>query len=164
MTVATALVSSNEPLPQLAEQAVRLALEKAELTHASGALLFLTHEFARRAQPAVTAAARAAQCTQVAGGIASGLFTETGWVVDRPAAAVMIFGGGLALGLGVPDNDETQTFLSYASGHFPPEWQSSGTRVGTCFNGSFSSDSTADNQHHESLVWQQSRTQRIAAQ
>lgn len=99
MTVATALVSGNDPLPQIAEDAIRQALAKAGLTHANGVLLFLTPEFARHAQHTITAAARAAQCsTQVAGGIAAGVFTESGWVVDRPAAAVMVFGRGLFTG------------------------------------------------------------------
>lgn len=74
MSVATALVSGNDPLPQLAEQAVKEALQKAGLTHANGVLLFLTPDFARHAQKTITAVARAAQCTQVAGGIAAGVF------------------------------------------------------------------------------------------
>ena len=95
MTVATALVSGNEPLPQLAEEAIRQALGKAGLSHANGVLLFLTPEFARHAQQTVTAVARTAQCTQVAGGIASGVFTESGWALDRPAVAAMVFGEGV---------------------------------------------------------------------
>ena len=115
MTVATALVSGNEPLPWLAEQAARDALKKSGLTHASGALLFLTQEFshsAHHAQHAVTAVARVVQSTQVAGGIASGVFTEAGWVVDRPAAAVMVFGGGIALGNERATGDEAPALLS----------------------------------------------------
>ena len=76
MSIATALVAGDEALPQLADTAIRQALEKAGLTHASGVLLFLTPDFARHAQQTVTAVARAAQCTQVAGGIAAGVFTE----------------------------------------------------------------------------------------
>ena len=146
MTVATALVSGNEPLPQLAEEAVHLALEKTGLTHANGVLLFLTPEFSRHAQQAITAAARAAQCTQVAGGIASGVFTESGWTLDRPAAAVMVLGRGLSLGhpeAGAPP------LLSYAGGSFPPDWSASGTRFGGSFSGSTG--------YAEALVWQQSR-------
>ena len=41
MTVATALVSDNDPLPILAEDAVRQALDKSGLTHAYGVLVFL---------------------------------------------------------------------------------------------------------------------------
>lgn len=146
MTVATALVSGNDPLPQLAEQAIAEALAKAGLTHANGVLLFLTPEFARHAQQTVTASARAARCTQVAGGIAAGVFTEAGWAVDRPAAAVMVFGRGLSLGhpeIGDPP------LLSYAGGEFPPEWAASETRFGGSYAGSAG--------HTETLVWQQSR-------
>jgi len=157
MTVTTALVSGNEPLPWLAEQAASDAMQKSGLTHATGALLFLTHEFARHAQQAVTAVARTAQCTQVAGGIASGVFNEAGWVVDRPAAAVMVFGGHLSLGLPGRGKEEAQPFLSYAGGQFPSEWSTSGTRFGACFNDSFSGAVTDDARHPESLVWQQSR-------
>ncbi len=146
MTVASALVSGNDPLPLLAEEAIHQALAKAGLSHANGVLLFLTPEFARHAQPAVTAAARAARCTQVAGGIASGVFTESGWTVDRPAAAVMIFGGGLALGH--PEAGD-HTILSYAGGSFPPDWSDSGTRFGASFAGSVG--------YAEAVVWQQSR-------
>ena len=60
MPLATALVTANDPHPQLAEEAVRQAQARAGLTQATGVLLFLTPEFSRHAQPAVTAAARAA--------------------------------------------------------------------------------------------------------
>ena len=69
MTLATALVAGNDPLPALAEEAVRCAMAKASLERPNGVLLFLTPEFARHAAEAVVAVARIAQCTQVAGGI-----------------------------------------------------------------------------------------------
>ena len=150
MTVATALLSGNEPLPQIAEAAVEQALARAGASQANGILLFLTPEFARHAQQTVTAAARAAQCTQVAGGIASGVFTEAGWVVDRPAAAVMIFAGDLALTHSVAGD---APILSYAGAAFPPEWSESGRRFGGSFGGSFAG--RADGA--EPAVWQQSR-------
>jgi len=146
MTVATALVSGNDPLPQLAEEAIHQALAKAGMTHANGVLLFLTPEFARHAQQTITTSARAAQCTQVAGGIAAGVFTESGWAVDRPAAAVMVFGGGLSLG---HPKAGDQPLLSYAGGNFPVEWSASGRRFGGSFAGSAGCT--------ETLVWQQSR-------
>ncbi|MFZ4536141.1 FIST C-terminal domain-containing protein [Propionivibrio sp.] len=146
MTVATALVSGNDPLPQLAEEAVHQALEKAGLTHANGVLLFLTPEFSRHAQQTITAVARTAQCTQVAGGIASGVFTESGWTLDRPAAAVMVFGRGLSLGH--PEAGK-HPVLSYAGGTFPPEWSNTGPRFGGSFSGNAG--------YAEALVWQQSR-------
>lgn len=150
MTVATALVSGNDPLPQLAEEAIRRALGKAGLSHANGVLLFLTPEFARHAQQTVTAAARTAQCTQVAGGIASGVLTESGWALDRPAVAVMVFGGGLSLGH--PEVGE-HPLLSYSGGTFPPDWSDCATRFGGTFSGNFAGNVD----RAEPLVWQQSR-------
>jgi hypothetical protein len=73
------------------------ALARTGASHATGVLLFLTPDFARHAQQTVSAVARAAQCTEVAGGIAAGVFSEHGWVLDRPAAAVMVFAGDLSL-------------------------------------------------------------------
>ena len=66
MTVATALVSDNDPLPILAEDAVRQALDKSGLTHANGVLVFLTPEFARHARQTITAVARTAGAIWVA--------------------------------------------------------------------------------------------------
>lgn len=150
MTVATALVSGNDPLPQLAEEAVHQALAKAGLTHANGVLLFLTPEFARHARQTVTAVARASQCTQVAGGISSGVLTESGWALDRPAAAVMVFGGGLSLGH--PDA-ETPCVLSYAGGAFPATWAASRRRFGGLFSGRLADSAVCT----EPLAWQQGR-------
>ena len=149
MSIATALVSDNAASPGMAEQAVCDALKKSGLSHATGILLYMTPEFHHHAQQAVTAGARAAQCTQVAGGIASGVFTEAGWIVDRPAVGVMVIGGGISLGHPEPDGDLEQAILSFTDDHFPAEWQTSGKRFGASFNGDFS--------NHEALVWQQSR-------
>jgi small ligand-binding sensory domain FIST len=180
--LATALVSANEAHPQLAEEAVQQALAKAGLRQANSVLLFLTPEFSRHAQAAVTAAARAAQCTQVTGGIASGVLTETGWALDRPAAAVMVMGGELSLGFpsaalssapsAAPPADLSADFssdfsseflsdfssvdgplLSYASGTFPAAWSDSTRRFGSTFSGSFSG--TSADAHP--AVWQHSR-------
>lgn len=156
MTLATALVTGNDALPLLAEQAIEQALEKAGLTHANGVLLFLTPEFARHAQQTVTAVARRSQSTQVAGGIASGVFTESGWALDRPAAAVMVFGGGLSLTspelTPLPDHP----LLSYAGVTFPPEW---GDRTDCLprFGGTFAGNFAGSASGEELLVWQQSR-------
>ena len=150
MTVATALISGNDPHPQLAEEAVRQALARAGLSHANGVLLFLTPEFSRHAQQSVTAAARAAQCTQIAGAIVSGVFTESAWALDRPAAAVMIFAQGLSLGY---SEKEARSTLSYAGGDFPPEWCDSTPRFGGSFSGSFAGSAA----FAEPVAWQQSR-------
>ena len=157
MTLATALVSGNDPQPRLAEEAVHRALAKAGLSHANGLLLFLSPEFAKRVQDrqltqaTVTAAARAAQSTQVAGGIAAGLCTEEGWVVDRPAAAVMVFGNGLSLAH--PKGDEAT--LSYAGETLPPSWSGDTYRFGGSYGGhSFHSGHSGLS---EASIWQQAR-------
>jgi small ligand-binding sensory domain FIST len=60
-------------------------------------LLFLTSEFARDPLPAIKAAGRAASCVQVIGCSTPGILTEQDWVLDAPAAAAMVFGGGMGL-------------------------------------------------------------------
>ncbi|MDR1162917.1 MAG: FIST C-terminal domain-containing protein [Candidatus Accumulibacter sp.] len=139
MILATALHSANDPTPDLARDATRRALEKAGLASAQGVLLFLTPEFSRCAQAAVTAAAQSAQCTTVFGGLAAGVLTEEGWTLDRPAAAVMVFGGRASLH--PPEAGNAQPILSY-SGNWesPREWASSSgqaTRFGATFSGEF---------------------------
>jgi len=97
MPIATALATGRTAHEDLARQAVATAMARAGLTHAKAVLLFLTPEFAPDPQPAVRAALRAANCTQIVGCSAAGIFTEEEWVLDAPAAAAMVFGGGLSL-------------------------------------------------------------------
>lgn len=97
MKVATSIVLGNKALPELAAKAVLLAMEKADITIASSVLLFLTSEFASDPQPAIKAAAKVANCTQIIGCSATGIFTEDDWVLDAPAAAVMVFGDDVSL-------------------------------------------------------------------
>lgn len=97
MSVATALAAGSEASPRLATTAVRQALEKAGLEMAGGVVLFLSAHFSRQPQAAVVAAARAAGCLQVFGMAVPGLFTESGWVLDQPAAAALVLGGGFSL-------------------------------------------------------------------
>lgn len=110
MPVATALVTGNEPLPRLAEQAVAEALSKAGLAQARGVLLYLSEHFRRDPQPSLVACAKAGRCLQVAGAVAEGLFTESGWTLDRPAAAALVLGGTLGLG---PAIEASQPLLSF---------------------------------------------------
>jgi small ligand-binding sensory domain FIST len=77
--------------PRLAFEAVRIALDRLGATRAQSVLLFLTGHFARNPGPAIHAAARAAQTTQIAGCTAVGIYTEKDWVIDAPAAAAMVF-------------------------------------------------------------------------
>lgn len=144
MTAATALISGNEPLPQLVERAVSEALDGLNGEHANGVLLFLTPEFTRQAASVVLSAARAARCMQVFGSICAGVCTEAGWVLDRPGVAAMALGGNITLsGLETGRNAE---ILCCTSNPFPSEWQNS-HRYGLHFHG------TAG----DSAVWQQGR-------
>jgi small ligand-binding sensory domain FIST len=83
--------SSSAGDPRLAFEAVRSALDRLGATRAQSVLLFLTGHFARNPGPAIHAAARAAQTTQIAGCTAVGIYTEQDWVIDAPAAAAMVF-------------------------------------------------------------------------
>ena len=150
MTLATALVTGNDPEPQLAEAAVAQAMAKSGLAHAEGVLLFLTPEFSRHAQAIVTTTARRTQCMQVAGGIASGVFTESGWAIDRPAAAAMVLGGRFSLGY---SDHPDEGVLSYAGSNIPPVWSVSARRFGGAFGSTFAVRSADTN----AIVWQQAR-------
>lgn len=127
MTTASALVTGFEPSPQLAETAVRQAMEKAGLVQAGGVILFLSGDFVRHPQPAIVAAARAAGCLQVTGMVAHGVFNETGWTLDQPAAAALVLGGRLAL---APGAGEAQLLSLCANPTLPAEWQDGQARFG----------------------------------
>lgn len=96
--IATALASADKADPELAADVVRMALDRAGVGIARSVLLFLSTDFVHQAHAAVLAASRTANCLQVTGCTAPGLFTEEDWVLDRPAACAMVFGGesGLA--------------------------------------------------------------------
>ena len=97
MSIATSIVRGLSAHESLAQKAVATAMQRAQLTHANSVLLFLTPEFAREPQAALLAASKAANCMQVIGCSAAGIFTEEDWVLDAPAAAAMVFGGKVAL-------------------------------------------------------------------
>ncbi len=97
MKVATGLAIGREANPNLAAQAVKQAMQAADITIASSVLLFLTSEFARDPVPALRAAAKAASCTQIMGCSAPGIFTEQDWILDVPAAAALVLSGGVSL-------------------------------------------------------------------
>jgi hypothetical protein len=96
--IASGLVSGEEATPALAAAAVQQALHRAGRQCASSVLLFLTPDFARHAQAAVTAASRAAQSLQVTGACVPGVFTEVDWLIDRPAAAALVLCGDIGTG------------------------------------------------------------------
>ena len=97
MTIATALATGRTASDDLVRDAVTHAMAKAGLSHANSVLLFLTPEFARDPQPALRAASKAANCMQVVGCSAAGIFTEEDWVLDAPAVAAMVFGESVSL-------------------------------------------------------------------
>lgn len=90
LKVATGLAHGPEATPELAAQAVQAALDKAGLTSAQCVVLYLTSEFAHAPQAAIRAASKAANCTQVIGCSALGIFTEEDWILDGAAAAAMV--------------------------------------------------------------------------
>jgi small ligand-binding sensory domain FIST len=71
-------------------------------------------------------------------------------VLDRPAAAVMVFAGRLALGHREATADSVEPSLSYAGSHFPCAW---GDAREKHFGGSFAGHPG----HVEPVAWQQSR-------
>ncbi len=95
--IATAIVSADKADPELAADVVRKALGRAGVGIARSVLLFLSTDFAHMAHAAVVAASRTANCLQVTGCTAPGVFTEEDWVLDRPAACAMVFGGDRGL-------------------------------------------------------------------
>lgn len=97
MPVATSIVTDIKARPEVAAKAVRRALRKIGNAPATSVFLFLTTEFARDPQSAIRAAAKVANCTQVIGCSATGIFTEDDWVLDAPAAAAMVFSGNINL-------------------------------------------------------------------
>lgn len=92
MTAASALVHAPRAAPELAALAVEQACQRAGLTRPARVLLYLTPAMRLIVGPAVKAAARAAQCLQVSGGVAPGIFTQSEWVLDAPAAAALVLG------------------------------------------------------------------------
>lgn len=103
MKVATSIILGKTASADLAAQAVTNAMQKTDISIASSVLLLLTSEFASNPQDAIKAAAKAANCMQVMGCSATGIFTEEDWVLDAPAAAAMVFGDGVSLEL--PQNN-----------------------------------------------------------
>lgn len=97
MKAGSGLAQGRIAEPGLARAAVRAAMQRADLAHPQAVLLYLSADFAGDPQPALTAAARAAGCLQVAGCTAAGVFTEADWVLDAPAAAALVLGDGVEL-------------------------------------------------------------------
>ena len=126
MKAATGHAAGPQPNPELAEAAVRMALERAGLTGAEHVLLLLSREFAHHPGPAILAAARTAGCLQVTGCTASGVFTEQGWLIDQPAAVALVLTGSPAK---LPD-DEAPILSFTGQIALPLDWRTGAPRVG----------------------------------
>ena len=125
MKAATGLVTGPRPQPELAQEAVQLALANAGLERADNVILFLSREFSRHAPAAVLAAARAAGCLSVHGCTANGLFTERGWQLDQPTAAALVIAGP---DTNSPGQSPTLSFSSHS--RLPFDWQEGAARAG----------------------------------
>lgn len=112
MKVGSGLAQGRRAEAALAARAVEAAMARAKLTHARAVLLYLSADFAHDPQAAITAAARAANCTQVAGCTAAGVFSDEDWVLDAPAAAALVLGEGLSLQPAVADAAPVLTFAA----------------------------------------------------
>jgi small ligand-binding sensory domain FIST len=113
MRAATGLAQGRHASPALAAQAVRMAMDSAGLEIAQSVVLYLSSDFSHNAhdpQAAISAAARAAQCTQVVGCTAAGVFTETDWILDAPAAAALVLGNNVSLQPARPDSTQILTY------------------------------------------------------
>jgi len=112
MKAGSGLSQGRHAEPTLAASAVAAAMEHAGLSHAQAVLLYLSADFARDPQPAITAAARAGNCFQVAGCTAAGVFSDADWVLDAPAAAALVLGEGPTLQAVASAGDPVLTFAA----------------------------------------------------
>lgn len=150
MKAGSGLAQGRHADPALAAQAVRMAMQTADLEIAQSIVLYLSSDFAHEPQAAIAAAARAGQCTQVVGCTAAGVFSETDWVLDAPAAAVLVLGEGGSLQPRQADSAQILTFS--APNALDLTWlQAGGPRYGAV-----SGDATGQGPFS---VWQSARVQ-----
>jgi len=97
--VATGLSHGGQALAEHAARAVQIALKRTKRTRANAVVLFLTPEYAANPEPALRAAARAADTMQVIGATGAGILTEQEWVLDSPGAAAMVLCDPLRLAI-----------------------------------------------------------------
>lgn len=117
--------------PSLAAEAVSKAMQTLNIEVASSVLLFLTSEFANDPLPALRIAAKTANCLQVMGCSAPGIFTEEDWVLDAPAAAAMVFSDNIYLQLPEMRTDDQLILSLTAPNAMNTSWMASpGLRFG----------------------------------
>jgi len=123
VSCAAALAHAPRAAPELAGIAVEEACRRAGLDRPARVLLFLTPHLAACAGEAVKAAARTSQCMQVFGAVAPGIFTESEWVLDAPAAAALVLDQHFAAPLA---GESAACALTLAAPDlFPEEYQAS---------------------------------------
>jgi small ligand-binding sensory domain FIST len=149
MIAGTGFAASPEARPELAAHAVRMALARCGAEVASSIILLLTPHFARAPQAALTAAARAGNCLQIAGCTTPGVFTEQAWTLDQPAAAALVLGGGLRLA--APLDDAPRLSLA-----MPDALDAAWLRTG---QPRFGALATGDEHHAVSAVWNHGKWQ-----
>lgn len=125
MKAASGLDTGEQPVAEIARDAVQQALDKAGLERADHVVLFLSRDFARNPQPALLAAARAAGTLSICGSTAYGLMTENSWQLDQAAAAALVIA---ASEQAVPDATPLLSFSSQP--RFPGDWLADHPRAG----------------------------------
>ncbi len=119
--IATGLSYGTHPIIEHAARAVKIALEKADITQAESVLLFMTPEYSDEAEAAVRLAARTARCLQVSGCIGYGILTDHDWILDGPGIAAMVFAQGTVISPNV--SGSTKAYLSFGTPQgFDPNW------------------------------------------
>lgn len=114
--VSTGISVGDGPDPKHAAEAVSRALKRSRDSggpqRVASVLLFLTPDYAFSPQAALTAAARAADCTHIVGCTGNGILTEELAISDGSGAAAMVFGFDhpLSLTLNQHDDDIKLTF------------------------------------------------------
>lgn len=96
MGAATGFAQGPEASADVVRRAVELAMQGVSADIANSVLLFVTSAF-QPTSALLRAASRAANCTQVMGCVAPGIFTEQNSALHVPAAAALVLTGSLAL-------------------------------------------------------------------
>jgi small ligand-binding sensory domain FIST len=148
MSVATGLAQSPKASPQLAANAVASAMKNADITSANGVILLVTTDLLPYLPEAIRAAAKVAKTTQVFGCTATGIFTEEDWILDCPAAAALVFGGEVHLGLAA-QNQKNSPLLTLST------TQDSLNTKESCY-GSMTGDATGKANH---VTWENAHSQ-----
>ena len=96
MPVATGFAQGPEANADVVRRAVELAMQGVSSDIANSVLLFVTSAF-QLSPVLLRTASRVANCTQIMGCVAPGIFTETNSAIHVPAAAAMVLTEGIKL-------------------------------------------------------------------